>query len=444
MSGFSLRRRLALVMLFAFLLGLGGASLFYWIEVAEMRGELLRNALRLQAEVTLEAQAGARIAADALPPEWAVAYAQPDSLVHWSLYDAAGRQVGRSPNLLVTLPPPFGLPFGSMQRAHVDGRDIGFLAVPTADGGILQVARADLDSPGVVRVLSEEAVEFLFYTLLPFALLSMLAIWLVVGWSLRPLLRASQAAALVGPERLHSRIPAEGLPDEILPLVAAANDALDRLTAGYEAVRQLTADAAHELRTPLAALSLRLQQARLDGTADWVAIERETGHMRRLVQQMLTLARQEGREEGALATVNLARIGREVAASLLPLAEVAGRTIEVEAPDRVMALGDPDELRELVRNLVENGLAHGTGTVTVRVAGEGEGPLLEVADQGPGLPPGLGAAAFERYRKGDPASAGAGLGLAIVRRVVERHGGRIRLSPGPGCRVSVRLRPAGH
>ncbi|WP_159715254.1 sensor histidine kinase [Geminicoccus flavidas] len=442
MSGFSLRGRLALVMLFAFLLGLGGASLFYWIEVAEMRGELLRNALRLQAEVTLEAQAGATIVADVLPPEWTAAYAQPDSLVHWSLYDAAGRQIGRSPNLLIPLPPPFGLPLGTMQRAHLEGRDIGFLAVSTADGGILQVARADLESPGVVRVLSEEAVEFLFYTLLPFALLSMLAIWLVVGWSLKPLLRASQAVALVGPERLDSRIPAEGLPGEIRPLVNAANDALDRLVAGYEAVRRLTADAAHELRTPLAALSLRLQQAKLDGTADWAAIERETGHMRRLVQQMLTLARQEGREEGALAPVNLARIGREVAASLLPLAEEAGRRIEVEAPDRVAALGDPDELRELVRNLVENGLAHGAGTVIVRVAGDGEGPLLEVADQGPGLPPGLGNAAFERYRKGDPASAGAGLGLAIVRRVVERHGGQIWLSPGPGCRVSVRLRPA--
>jgi signal transduction histidine kinase len=95
----------------------------------------------------------------------------------------------------------------------------------------------------------------------------------------------------------------------------------------------------------------------------------------------------------------------------------------------------------MLRNLIENALGHGAGRITVRVAvGSAGSPELTVADEGRGIPPGFGEAVFERFRKIDPASPGAGLGLAIVRRVVERHGGRIDLLPGPGCRIQVTLR----
>ncbi|WP_051329168.1 sensor histidine kinase [Geminicoccus roseus] len=446
MRHFSLRLRLALVMLFAFFLGLGGSSLFYWAEIHELQDDLLGSALHRQAGITTEAIQGDAVAVDRLPPDWATAYREPDSLLHFVLYAADGSVLDHSPNLPAGLPSPLGVPFGQVRRVDVGQEKAGLVVVAAGDGRILQVARADISSPGLVEELTEEAVEFLFYTMLPFALMSMTAIWLVAGWSLRPVLRASRAAALVSPEAPDARIPTRGLPSEVLPLVDAANGALQRLTTAYGAVRRLTADAAHELRTPLAALTLRLQRVQAGGAADWPAIERELGHLRRLVQQMLALARRESPGQAVAegwAPLNLSRIAREVAASLLPLAEAEGRTIEVDAPVPAPVDGVADELRDMLRNLVENALGHGAGRIVVAVALARDGRVdLVVSDEGRGIPPELGEAAFERFRKGDAASAGAGLGLAIVRRVVERHRGSITVEDGPGCRIRVSLAAA--
>jgi signal transduction histidine kinase len=446
MKGYGLRRRLALVMLLSFLLGLGGASFFFWAEVGELQEDLLRHALQKQATVTGSSVQGDAVALEGLPVAWRTAYERPDSLVYYALYAADGRKVDQSPNFPTALPSPFGLPFGAVGRVESRTEDVGFTVVPAEGGRLLQVARADLSSPGLVEALTEEAIEFLFYTLLPFAVIAMVAIWLVVGWSLRPVLQASRAAAGVGPDAPDARIPINGLPMEVLPLVDAANGALQRLTSAYASVRRLTADAAHELRTPLAALTLRLQRAQLGGELDWAAIERELGHMRRLVQQMLTLARRESQAtdtEACSKPVNLVRLAREVAASLLPLVEAAGRSLEVDAPEPVVVTGQADELHDMLRNLIENALGHGAGKITVRVGVDSAGsPEVVVADEGRGIPPEFSEAVFERFRKIDPASPGAGLGLAIVRRVVERHDGRIDLLPGSGCQVRVTLRPA--
>src|SRR3546814_12098573 len=119
------------------------------------------------------------------------------------------------------------------------------------------------------------------------------------------------------------RLTADGLPGEIRPLVDAVNGALDRLAEAYAAERRLTADAAHELRTPLAVLSLRLQRARLDDAIDWPAIEREMARMERLVGQLLELASKEGirrTDPGDRQALNLSRIVREAPAAGLPLA----------------------------------------------------------------------------------------------------------------------------
>jgi signal transduction histidine kinase len=117
--------------------------------------------------------------------------------------------------------------------------------------------------------------------------------------------------------------------------------------------------------------------------------------------------------------------------------------LEVDAPEPVVVTGQADELHDMLRNLIENALGHGAGKITVRVGVDSAGsPEVVVADEGRGIPPEFSEAVFERFRKIDPASPGAGLGLAIVRRVVERHDGRIDLLPGSGCQVRVTLRPA--
>jgi len=271
--------------------------------------------------------------------------------------------------------------------------------------------------------------------------------WLVSGWSLRHLASASREAALVGPSTPGARISTKRLPQEVRPLVDAVNGALDRLAQAYEAERRFVGDAAHELRTPLAVLSLRLQRAELDGVLEWTAINRDMTEVNRLVAQLLDLARKEHARQAATAVgrsvVNLSRIAREAAAAVIPLADEAGRAIEVELPASLPIRGQVDDLRDMIRNLLDNALLHGRGTI--RVTGQIETGhrdrhvLITISDEGDGVPLELREEMFDRFRKGRQDSPGHGLGLAIVREVVVGHGGAISFLPGPGCRMRLVL-----
>ena len=127
---------------------------------------------------------------------------------------------------------------------------------------------------------------------------------------------------------------------------------------------------------------------------------------------------------------------------VLPLAEKEGRAVIAEAPDAVPFRGRADDLRDMVDNLLENALVHGSGTVRVAVGHEtserGRTIVFEVADQGTGVPDTLKEMIFERFRRG-PKSTGSGLGLAIVRQVARCHGGNVAFLPGPECHVKVTL-----
>ncbi len=290
-----------------------------------------------------------------------------------------------------------------------------------------------------------------FSVLIPFSVGAVGLIWLVSGWSLRHLALASREAAVVGPASPSSRISTARLPGEVRPLVDAVNGALDRLAEAYAAEQRFVADAAHELRTPLTVLSLRLQRARLDGAVDWAAIERDLGQVDRLAGQLLDLARKEhARQTGAAAgsfPVNLSRVAREAAAAVVPLAEKTGRTLDVNLPVSLPVYGRADDLRDMVRNLLDNALVHGCGAIRLTglawPAPGGRQAWITVADEGPGVPAKLREAVFERFCKGDPASAGHGLGLAIVREVARGHRGAVEFLPGPGCEVRVALPAAG-
>ncbi len=268
----------------------------------------------------------------------------------------------------------------------------------------------------------------------------MVLIWPITGWSLRPIARASREAARVGPRRPDLRISSSGLPREIQPLVEAVNGALDRLSRAYATEKRLTADAAHEFRTPVAVLNLRLQRAKLTGNIDWSAVERELAQMGRLVDQLLDLTRKESlsreRRTEELPVVNLSRVVREAAAMVLPLMEGAGRELDVEVPDSIQIRGDSDDLRDMVRNLLENAIVHGRGKVRARIESPEEGSdrvTIEVADEGTGVPPGEEEAVFQRFRRLNVDTPGSGLGLAIVRHVARSHGGDAHFLPGQGC-----------
>ena len=284
-----------------------------------------------------------------------------------------------------------------------------------------------------------------------FSLPALVLIWLVSSWSLRPLLRASTEAQRAGPADPAARLSREGMPAEVAPLVDAVNGALDRMTRAFEAERRFTENAAHELRTPLAVLGLRLQRARgaarADPMLDWPAIEADLAQMNRLVGQLLDLARKENAGRLAPASgappVNLSRVAREAAASVLPLVDAAGRALHVDLPDALWVTGRAHDLADALRNLLENALLHGEGDITLRAeAAAGGYAVIEVGDEGPGIGEQARDTMFQRFAKG-AGSSGSGLGLAIVREVARGHGGDVTLAPSPGCRLRLTL-PATH
>ena len=286
--------------------------------------------------------------------------------------------------------------------------------------------------------------------LLPFGVVVLVLIGVVCRWSLRPLRRVSMEAAHIGPQDPSGRIGTAGLPDELMPLVGAMNAALDRLATAYEVEQRFTTNAAHELRTPLATLSLRLQRIRHDGVPiDWPALEQDIAVMTTLVDKLLDLARQQGaagRPARALPATDLRRAVRNAAAQMLPLVEAARRELVVELPNYLAIRGDTQDLRDAVRNLIENALRHGAGRIAIvgsrTQVGGVETIVLEVSDEGAGVPPETRSSMFERFRKGRQAGSGSGLGLAIVRDVVVRHGGTIAFVDGSRCIVQILL-PSG-
>ena len=288
--------------------------------------------------------------------------------------------------------------------------------------------------------------------LLPFGAVMLLLIGAVCRWTLRPLLRASMEAAAVGPHDPGRRIGTHGLPDELSPLVVAMNAALDRLAGAYEVERRFTMNAAHELRTPLATLRLRLQRVRHDGAPlDWPAVERDIAGMSARIDQLLDLARKQAAATGtgrdvAGPVLDFGRVVRAAAAQMLPLVEAAGRGLVVDLPEPsapALALrGDAADLQDMVRNLIENALHHGAGRIGLCAAMERGGRprvALDVGDEGAGVPEGVRQMMFERFRKGRQASPGTGLGLAIVQEVVRRHDGTVGFLSGPRCVVRVLL-----
>lgn len=277
---------------------------------------------------------------------------------------------------------------------------------------------------------------------------AILLIWLVSGWSLRHLASASREAAVVGPGNPSARISTERLPEEIRPLVGAINDALDRLTEAYQAEQRFVANAAHELRTPLAVLSLHLQRAKLGGTLDWNTIDHDVEQLNRLVGQLLDLARKEHARQtevpSARPIVNLSRLAREAAAAVFPLADGAGRKLAVDLPDTLAMRGNSEDLRDMIRNLLDNALIHGCGEIRLVAGvedGTGNGRLvcITVSDEGAGVPEALGDTVFDRFRKGRPESSGHGLGLAIVREVARGHDGTVAFEPGKPSQIKVTL-----
>lgn len=265
---------------------------------------------------------------------------------------------------------------------------------------------------------------------------------LVLRWSLRPIRRVSEDAAAIGPQTTSRRLSEHGLPTEILPLVRAVNLVLDRLEEGYIAQRNFIADAAHELRTPLAVLKAHLDV--LDDRQIARSLEDDLAGMERLVSQLLAMARLEGIRITDDAAVDLSSLAVDVVRHLGPIAFDMNRDIEVvggEQPIRVK--GNPDCLFRALRNLVENALRHGPAHSTVTVRLNSSPPAIGVEDHGPGIPLEAREFIFQRFWRGGRdrnSEDGAGLGLAIVAATMRLHGGDVEIGDTLGGGATFVLR----
>ena len=270
----------------------------------------------------------------------------------------------------------------------------------------------------------------------------------VAGRVLAPLRRMAERAEAVEEPSDAPQLPLSGSGDEIDRLARTLNRAFARLHAAWSRQARFTADAAHELRTPLASIrteaevSLRRPRAAEDYRASLEGIAEAAARMHHTLDAMLLLARA---ESGARPTakVDLVEIAREV------VRRAPGQwvNVRVEGPPSLAVPGDAALLESLLRNLVDNSLRHTPtgGSVTVSLSNGGPMARLVVRDTGHGIPPAALAHVFDRFFRVDearsPEDGGAGLGLSIVRAVAERHGGhaRVESEPGKGTAVTVEL-----
>jgi signal transduction histidine kinase len=259
---------------------------------------------------------------------------------------------------------------------------------------------------------------------IPFVLCLLAVNLAVARIGLRPLRSAARQAAAIGPDNFSARLPEDGMPSEVLALVRAVNRALDRLEAEFGAQRAFVADAAHELRTPVAVLKAHV--GILPQFAGIGALHEEVNALERLVNQLLDSARLDSLKVGPDDKADLNTIAADVAAYLAPLAIQRNRTIEVVSKgDPVYIRGAADFLFRALRNLVENAINHTPKGTAVKIIVD-DPPAVRVVDQGPGVPPSEREAIFKRFWQGRrDRGGGAGLGMDIAARTVVAHGGSI-------------------
>jgi two-component system sensor histidine kinase TctE len=262
------------------------------------------------------------------------------------------------------------------------------------------------------------------------ALISLIVTPWIVRRSLAGVNRIAAEAEQIDPDQHGWRLGEKDVPREILPLVRAVNIVLGRLDEGYERQRRFIASAAHELRTPIAILRVKVD------AADEMATRRlasDVDRLANLAEQLLDLQRLDAVRNDE--DIDLASLIRRVAGDLAPLLIAADRTIEVVVDEAKPIRGDAGAIERVVTNLVQNAIEHGGRHVTIRVIG----PVFEVEDDGPGIPPEERERVFEPFHRLRPRSSGAGLGLNLVQQVVERHGGHVSILGAPGGGTIVRI-----
>jgi two-component system OmpR family sensor kinase len=337
----------------------------------------------------------------------------PEDRLAIAIWDDAGRMVRQS---------PAGVQIPRQARpgfADVVANGEAWRVYAAGDGArTVQVAQRDI-------VRAEIAGHAALGAAAPILIVIPLS-WLAVGWAMNRMLKrlndlaediAARAATATEP------IPSDGVPTEIKPVVDSMNGLIARLRALVEAQKRFLAEAAHELRTPLAAMQIQVDTLRDDPEKQ--ALSEGVRRAGALVNQLLSLARLDEPASQSSAPCDLGAALLDCVADAAPMAQAGDLDIGVDLAAQVVVLGDERELRALFANLIDNAVRYTPpgGRVDVLLARRAGGAVVEIVDTGPGLPKGAEARVFERFFRGAPLETeGTGLGLAIALRIAERHG----------------------
>ncbi|WP_395401410.1 ATP-binding protein [Pseudoduganella sp. UC29_106] len=344
--------------------------------------------------------------------------------------------------------------FRSMSRTELPQRAVLGFSNVRVNGTVYRVFSVQTAAQTVqiaqdMRVRQRMAGTLALRTVGPIALMApvlMLVVWWVVSGSLAPVQRVRRQVASRQADDL-SPVSEGDLPDEVLPLVQELNLLFGRVRTAFEAQQHFVADAAHELRTPLAALKLQvlsLERA-TDQHARSIAIGRLTAGIERasrLIEQLLVLARQEA-AESKMEPVNLTELAKRTLGDLAGAAGTREIDLGLQHADEASVKGQGDALLILLRNLVDNAIKYTPvgGTVDLSVLRTDKGPALVVEDSGPGISPEERERVFSRfYRVPGTEASGSGLGLAIIKAITERHGATLALDQSErlgGLKVTV-------
>jgi signal transduction histidine kinase len=246
-----------------------------------------------------------------------------------------------------------------------------------------------------------------------------------------PIIAASHVASSIGPDQPLLRLPTGDLPREVLPLAEAVNEALDRLEKSLQAQREFTADAAHELRTPLAILRTHVDTI-LEVPAA-IALQSDIDAMGHVLDQLLELAELESFSIDPSERVNLTEMGAEVVGLMAPIALAEHKSLDFSSgPDSVWAFGNTEMLFRALRNLVENAIHHSRPNQSVEVEVTSLA-TIRIKDRGPGIKPAEHQLIFQRFWRRNRQDKGhSGLGLAIVAKIVQLHHGTIEVTDRDG------------
>ena len=442
----TLRARLAVIATIVSGLLLGGLSVVSYNVLARWLDEDVTARLT---ELTDGLHGYLRFDGDTPTVEYNANDSDQASFVHeatryYQIYDtSSGRLLVQSPDIA-----PLGL---SLTRGEIalllassQPSDI------TTPYGRLRIVNSPIAGPGGRTYLLQVGVSLrtldasleryrdLMLMLTPLSLLLAAAgAWWLSGFALAPLTRLAFAAREIDIATLERRLPTRSVKDELEAVTLAFNETLGRLEQSIGEMRQFSTALAHELRTPLAALrgeiELALRATRDADLQQSLASQIEDiDRLTRLIDHVLTLARAEsGQIPLSFTAVDLGEMAHSIVDQLEPVANARSITLRCETAPAVVARGDAGWLERLVLNLLDNAMKFTGegGCVVVRVSRSGERASMEVTDTGIGMTPDVAAHVFERFYQADPsrssASGGAGLGLSLVKWIVERHHGTV-------------------